>query len=458
VVREPIRNADQAIAFLMGLVRNDPRPYHTRAELDTLPVRALLERVGNPHVDLPVVHIAGSKGKGSTALYLEAILEAAGLRTGTFTSPHLERWSERLRVDGRESTPAEFSASIADLEPHVRDLHDKNAALAPSFFDVLTAAAFVHFAKRRVDCAIIETGIGGTLDATNVAEPLVGCITSVELEHTDKLGRDIGAIAAHKAGIIKPGVPVVIGRLPAEAERVVAERARTVGAPLRRLGREIVLDMCETPEPHLSVRLVDSATTVHAPLAHRLPRCMAGNIALAVALAETCTERAARAHAGAVEDAVSRALPGVRLPGRMEVLDEAPWIVVDGAHTVESMRALADMLSRFSARHMHLVVSLSAARDVGALLAPLLECAHRVVATCADPVRSLDGRRLVSSLVSAGWQASRVRAVDDPRAAVLECRAALGRHDLMCVTGSMYMAGLARSVIVASQIDRKAAP
>ena len=454
VAREPISDADQAIAFLMGLVRSDPRPYQARAALDALPVRALLERVGNPHAELAVTHVAGSKGKGTTALYLEGILEAAGRRTGTYTSPHLERWTERFRVAGRESTPAQFAALIEALRPHVRDLREQDAERAPSFFDVLTAAAFLHFAEQRVDVAIMETGIGGTLDATNVAHPVVSCITSVELEHTDKLGPDIATIAAHKAGIIKPGIPVVIGRLPAEAESIVAERAAALGAPLRVLGRDIDVEFRADAHARLSIRLAGVETIYRARLAHGVPRRIAENAALAVA----CAEHVAAADPAGLAQAVARALPSVGLPGRMEVLAERPFVVVDGAHTPESMRALADMLSRIPARKTHLLVSLSAARDAATLLAPLRERAHRVVVTRADALRSMDAQRLVSSLVGAGWDASRVRAIDDPHQAVIECRAALARHDLLCVTGSMYMAGLARALVLADGDARRAAP
>ena len=213
----------------MSLVRGDPRPYQTRARLAQLPVRALLSRVGNPEATLRVVHIAGSKGKGSTALYLEAILHAAGLGTGTFTSPHLQRWTERLRIDARESTEAEFAALLARLQPHVRALQLEDEDGAASFFDVLTAAAFLLFAQRGVDCAIVEAGIGGRLDATNVVQPRVSCITSLELEHTDKLGTHIAAIAEEKAGIIKKGVPVVVGPLPGFGRVIVGFIDRSVG-------------------------------------------------------------------------------------------------------------------------------------------------------------------------------------------------------------------------------------
>lgn len=436
----PIGTFDQAVAFLLSLVRDDPRPYQSRTEL---PIRPLLARIGDPHLGLPAVHIAGSKGKGSTALYLEAILQAAGLRTGTFTSPHLQRWTERYRIDARESTPAELTALLARLQPHVLALENELAASAPSFFDVLTAVAFLMFAERGVDCAIIETGIGGRLDATNVVHPRLACITSIELEHTDKLGTTISAIAQEKAGIIKTGVPVLTGMLPEEADAVVRAHARRLGAPVSALGREIELRTRRLADAGLAIHVADSGLAYDARLPDAAGEVQAHNAALAIA----CAHRIAARRAPALGRAVSVALAETRLPGRLEVLAQQPWIVIDGAHTPESCRALADTLGNLPARRMHLVISLSAGRDAVAVLAPLLDRAHRIVVTNADSSRSLDARAIVERLVASGFEAERVRAVPDPRQALLEARAQLARDDLLCVAGSMYMAGVARETL-----------
>ena len=444
MTREPISTSDQAAAFLMSLVRDDPRPYQAGAGGAQLPVLALLARLGDPHVGLPVVHIAGSKGKGSTALYLEAILNAAGLRTGTFTSPHLQRWTERYRIDARESTPTEFAALFARLQPHVLELLEEDNESAPSFFDVLTAAAFLLFAESRVDCAIIETGIGGRLDATNVVRPLLACITSVELEHTDKLGTSIAAIAGEKAGVIKKGAPLIIGPLPGEAESVIRHRARSLGTTVSALGQDIALDTRAEPDGGRVIRVFDEGREYHAVLPAAASDCGAHNAALAIA----CAHRVAGRSEGRLQAAVTRALADTRLPGRMEVVGERPWIVIDGAHTPASTRALAEMLKRLPAQKMHLVVSLTAARDAAAVLAPLLARAHRVVVTNADATRSLDSRRLAADLINHGYPAFRVTATPDPRKAVLETREALAPHDLLCVAGSMYMAGVARETLL----------
>jgi dihydrofolate synthase/folylpolyglutamate synthase len=440
----PIETFDQAVAFLLGLVRDEPRPYQARAALAQHPVRALLARIGDPHLGLPAVHIAGSKGKGSTALYLEAILEAAGMRTATFTSPHLQRWTERYRIDGRESTPAELTAMVARLQPHVQALQRENEESAPSFFDVLTAAAFLLFAEQGVDCAIIETGIGGRLDATNVVQPYLACITSVELEHTDKLGNTISAIAREKAGIIKAGVSAIIGTLPEEAESVMRARAERLGVKVGALGRDIGLRSQPLEGGDVSIQVSDAERTYHARLPAPAPRCKAHNAALAIA----CAHRIAARRGSAIDGAVATALADTQPPGRMEVLGRQPWIVADGAHTHGSSRALADMLSELPARRLHLVISLSAARDAAAVLAPLLEGAHRVVITNAEPSRSLDGRSIATRLVAGGFDASRVCAIPDPRRALLETRAELARDDVLCVAGSMYMAGIARETFL----------
>ena len=441
---EPISTSDQAVAFLMSLVRDDPRSYSERARLARHPVRALLTRVGEPQFDLPVVHIAGSKGKGSTALYLEAILKKTGLRTGAFTSPHLQRWTERYRVDGKELTSTAFAALFARLQPHVRDLAREDAASAPSFFDALTAAAFLLFVEEHLDCAIIEAGIGGRLDATNVVQPMLSCITSVELEHTDKLGTSIAAIAGEKAGIIKKGVPVVIGSLPGEAQSVIRMRAAELDATVSALGEDIALSTDRAPDGGITIRVTEDSREYHAELPAPAAPCNARNVALAIA----CAHRICLHDEKRLERAVTRAVPATRPPGRMEVVSKKPWVVIDGAHTPASSRALAEMLKGLPAHNMHLVVSLSGAKDAAAVLAPLLAHAHRVVVTSADPTRSLNSERLAAALVADGYPASRVRSIADPRKAVLETRAALAADDLLCVAGSMYMAGVARDTLV----------
>ena len=444
MAKEPISSADQAVEFLMSLVRDDPRPYSARALLAQHPVRALLTRIGDPHIDLPVVHIAGSKGKGSTAHYLEAILQATGLTTGLFTSPHLQRWSERYRIDGTETSSSTFAALFARLQPHVCDLIARDAACAPSFFDVLTAAAFMLFAEQRVDCAIIETGIGGRSDATNVVQPMLSCISSVELEHTDKLGNTIAAIAAQKAGIIKAGVPVIIGLLAAEAESVIRNCAAEHDAPLSALGQDIGFSTDAAPDGGLGICVTEDQHAYRAEMAAPASAYSAHNAALAIA----CARRIYPHNDALLRRSVARAVPATRPPGRMEVVAKSPWIIIDGAHTPASSLALCELLNGLPAHKLHLIVSLSGAKNASAIFAPLLADAHRVIVTNADPSRSMDSARVAADLIAGGYPASQLRTVQDPRQAVLDVRASLADDDLLCITGSMYMAGVAREVLV----------
>jgi dihydrofolate synthase/folylpolyglutamate synthase len=445
VARAPIRSADQASAFLMSLVRDDPRPYQGRAALAQLPVQALLSRLGDPHAGLPAVHIAGSKGKGSTVLYLEAILEATGLHTGSFTSPHLQRWTERFRIGGEESEPQAFADLMARLQPHVEQLLEANAATAPSFFDVLTAAALLLFAERGVDYAIIEAGIGARLDATIAVQARLTCITSVELEHTDKLGTSIAAIAAEKAGIIKQGVPIIIGPLTEAAQSVVRARAAAAGAPVSALGHEIILHPQTAVGMGPAIHVSLDGRDYRAALPANTSEANRHNAALAIA----CAHHLAGHDQLRLQQALTRALADASLPGRMELLGEHPWVLVDGAHTPASAHALAEMLDRIAPRRVHLVVSVSAARDAGTLLSPLLARAYQVIVTRADATRSLPSDRLARAIIDSGYPAFRLQTVADPRQAVLEARHVLAPDDLLCITGSMYMAGVAREALLA---------
>ena len=221
-----------ASAYLAGLINVEKERNAPYSRFDLEPIRRLMGRLGDPQADLSVIHLAGSKGKGSTGLMAEALLGAAGERVGTFTSPHLERWSERFRIDGREVTGELLADAVERIAPHIDALREQDPRRAPSFFDALTAIALLLFSEAKLDRCVFEVGLGGRLDSTNVITAAVSCITSIEFEHTQQLGNTLAEIASEKAGILKPGVPAVIGDLCDEAAEVVETRARELGAPL----------------------------------------------------------------------------------------------------------------------------------------------------------------------------------------------------------------------------------
>ena len=448
----------KAERWLAGLV-NAERPKlgaRVPARFSLAPIRALLARVGNPQHALPALHIAGSKGKGSTALFAEALLAEAGLRVGVFTSPHLTRWTERFRVDGAEVSEAALARALTRLRPSVDALR-KDAALCPSFFDATTAAAFLLFAEARVDCAVFEVGLGGRLDSTNVCEPLVTCVTSIELEHTEQLGTTLAAIAMEKAGIAKARVPLVTGALAKPARAAVRARAREVGAPLLRAGAEFHATESESAvsgsgvhywecgaggveergegcagngvggrrennerggvgehreifkrgenfaraafaaseetnaRKKINTPAFEAHFTLAAPGAHQV-----GNAALALCSARQFVRARGLTPRAPWEQIARRALARARLPGRVEIISRAPWLVVDSAHTKASARALAAVLAKIPRAHAHFVLSVSAGKDLDALiaaLAPHADTRHRHPRRAEPLARAARNRR-----------------------------------------------------------------
>lgn len=435
-----ISSLTDAERFLEGLLDVEKRADVGYARFGLEPIRRLLACVDDPQRALSVVHITGSKGKGSTALLTEAVLREAGERVGTFTSPHLERWTERFRLDGKEVSGEALACAVERLRPHIERLRRDDPANAPTFFDATTAAAFLLFAEAQVDRAVIEVGLGGRLDSTNVVDPAVACITTVELEHTDRLGATRAAIAREKAGIVKRGRPVVTGRLHPEAADVVVSTARELEAPLARLDHEIRCDVLRADGAGLELRLRDGTLDVvlASPL---LGAHQAANVALAVAL----TRRLGGRSDASIARAASTALARVSLPGRVEVLQRSPVVVVDGAHTAESARALAAALALLPGRRMRLVLSVSAGKDLDAILAALLPFANEVIVTRAEAARSLDPQD-VATAIRAAAPGLPLHAVPNPFVALRAAREGLAPDDVLCATGSIYLAGIARRI------------
>ncbi len=429
-----------AEAWLESLINLEKQRAPQRARLSLAPIRALLDRLGAPERGLSVLHVAGSKGKGSTALFAESVLRAAGARVGTFTSPHLERWTERFRVDGAEVAPERLAAAVEELRPHVDALRAAGGEVEPSFFDATTAAALLLFRDLRVDRAVLEVGLGGRLDSTNAVEPAVCCITSIELEHTDLLGDTLAAVAAEKAGILKPGVPAVCGELPTEALAVVERRAAEIGAPLARLGREIEVAV-EVVAPD-ATRLSYREGELHFDAELRVPGVhQAANAALAVA----AVSRVLAVDPAQLAHAARAGLAAARLPARVEILAREPWIVVDAAHTGASARALAEVLRRIAAP-VDFVLSISAGKDTEAILAALLPLARSLTLTRADALRSLDPVEVAAAARAVSPDVA-LRVVPNPHLALRAAREALAPDGVLCATGSIYLAGIARRVL-----------
>ncbi len=362
-------------------------PYQERQlKLDRM--RQLLTRLGQPDAGLKIVHVAGTKGKGSTSAMIGAMLTAAGYRTGLFSSPHLERIEERFVVDGQPCTADELVTLVSRVRVKVRAMDEEAAADGDlteglTYFDITTAMALLHFVELHADAAVLEVGLGGRLDSTNVCLPAVSVITSISFDHMRQLGYTLSAIAREKAGIIKPGVPVICGVVDEEPQAVVAEIAREHGCRLIQLGRDFRVRY-QTPR-HNASGAIDFKYTVagqefqmdQVPLAMRGPH-QATNAAIALATV------AELRHQGwcVSSDAMRLGLSLAMLPGRVEVLWGEPTIVLDTAHNPASARALVESLAELtSPKRRTLIVSISHDKDVTAVVRELAQHFDRIIVT-----------------------------------------------------------------------------
>ncbi len=396
----------------------------------------LLARLGNPHCSVPTVHVAGTKGKGSTAAMVASALMAAGYRTGLYTSPHLVDLRERMRVDGRLISKADLLRLTARLRPEVEAVNARAAYGRLTTFELLTALGFLYFAEARVDCQVVEVGLGGRLDATNVVRPEVAVITTLGLDHTDVLGGTLTQIAGEKAGIIKPGVPVVSARQEEEALRVLAQVCTEKQAPLRLVGRDITYRALETRQDgqRVLVQGRQEAYDLRLPL---LGQYQQENAAVAVGALEVLQEKGFRLTA----EGIARGLAQVRWPGRFQVIRRRPLVIADGAHNppaaVELRRALLSYAG-YARRPRVLVVGSSADKDyagVARLLGPLFDAA---VVTRARHPRALDTGVLAGVLQQYVPHVQQAGAVSE---ALEQAVARAGARGFVCATGSLFLVG-----------------
>lgn len=435
---------DDAIAFWYSRINYEVRAAGP-ADLKLERMRALLRLVGDPHLRVRTVHITGTKGKGSTAAMLTAVLRAGGYRVGLFSSPHLVQVEERTQVDGVPISSDELTAHIARLVPAVE--HLERTGPPPTFFEIGTAVGFLHFVHRRCDVAVLEVGLGGRFDSTNVCAPLVSVITSVGLDHTAQLGNTLEEIAFQKAGIIKPGVPVVSGVTPPGPRAVIERVAAEVGAKVVQAGRDFSF---EYDPARRSVTVMEprpagsgcQPTTRPLPVAvplGLLGRHQGANAAVAVAT----LEQLRRTGMPITERAMAKGLADVCWPARVELISERPTVILDTAHNVPSVEALIDTLSSCLPVSGRKAVVFAVSSDkqyteMLTLLAGYFDDFHLTKygtnPRCVSP-KVLDDllasiapnrRRTVYTTAAEAWAAARRIAGDD---------------DLVCVTGSVFLAG-----------------
>lgn len=430
------------------------------ADLQLHRMRRLLRALGDPQRGLKIVHIAGTKGKGSTAAMIAAALQGAGLRTGLFCSPHLHRIEERFRIDDQDARPADLVDLVETLRPVVADLDARGSLHGRppvTFFELTTAMGLLHFARNQADVVVFEVGMGGRLDSTNVVRPVVSVLTSISFDHTRQLGNTLGAIAREKAGIIKRGRSVVSGVRGAEAREQIRRIAAARSSKLYELDTDFDYEF-QPPSSESGTGPRGGRVAVRtwrrqwgALAVPLLGPHQAQNAATALAALDVLGE-STEIEVGPAE--VARGWATLRFPARVEVLGQRPWLIVDGAHNVASAEALAATLRLcFPAGPRTLIFGTTREKDLQGQLRALLPLFERVIATryhenprAVEIVEVADAIRELSSGAEPLKAAGPVEALELARRVTPD-------NGLVCVTGSLFLAAEARAAILGLSTD-----
>ncbi len=443
---------ERALNTIFGRVNfeRQPRFDYSGAALNLERMQTLLDRLGNPHRQYHIVHVAGSKGKGSICAFTEAMLRAAGYRTGLYTSPHLHTFRERIRVAGRLIGRSELVTLVEACQPAVASL------AGVTTFELITALAFTYFAQQGVDWAVVEVGLGGRLDATNVVVPDASIISSLSYEHTSILGDTLGQIAREKAGIIKPGVPVVSAPQADEAFDVIQAVSQAQAAPLTVLGREWTWRTGQQNWNQQRFDLIPAPS--HAQQGEALVDLKIGllgehqviNAAVSVLAVQTLAARTTTIPL----DAVRAGLASTWWPARFEFLavpnhssGQMPTIIADGAHNADSAVRLAQLLGaqrqRQAAGRTTVILGTSGDKDVAGILHALLPLCDELICTQAHHPRALDAVQLAATARTLAPNLP-IRVTPGVAAAMDQAVAAARPADILCLTGSLFVAAEGR--------------
>lgn len=450
----------EAIQFLFDRIdyeRVVKMPY-TKRDLNLSRMRRLLELLGDPHQRVRAIHVAGTKGKGSVAAFLTATLTAAGYHCGSYSSPHLHAVEERFVIDGEPCTPQTLVALVEQIRPVATQVDRESHGCGPTYFELCTAMAFQHFATIGVDVAVIEVGLGGRLDSTNVCTPLVSVITSISYDHTKQLGNTLTLIAGEKAGIIKPGVPVVSGATGSEARETIEAVSHTKGSQLSQIDSDFRASNYQPP----SDALADQASTdievseddswhcrLHATPLGLLGAHQAQNAATAYAATQQLP-----GDLRVDERALRVGFASARCAARIEIVRARPLTIVDAAHNVASTRALVQVLREmFGERPRWLLLATTRGKDVSGMLRVLLPAFQRVICTrYLNNPRAYDVRKLealakrMSREVSAPCDGT-IQAADEPRQAFELINRGGSGDRVLCATGSFFIAAEIRELV-----------
>jgi dihydrofolate synthase/folylpolyglutamate synthase len=414
-------------------------------------MRTLLKKLGNPQDHFRSVHVAGTKGKGSTCAMIAAMLQATGYKVGLYTSPHLVDIRERIAIDGHMISQAEFARLVRMIEPIVARMRP-----TPTYFDVMTAIAFKYFADQKVELAVVETGLGGRLDSTNVIKPEVTAITSISRDHMAQLGPTLTSIATEKAGIFKHNIPAVSVVQDPEAEAALKKVADKVGVTLDITGKTIEFsyrfESSRMLGPHNRICLTTPSSKFEHLAVPLIGEHQAINCGLALAVIDRLKSRGI-----AINDTrVMEGLAKVTLPGRMEMVNQTPRVIVDGAHNAASLDAVMKAIGQhIPYDSMVVIFGCCADKDVPGMLERITSGADKVIFTRVDSIRSADPEELAAQYVELYGKMAQVAPTLEEALEI--AYRAVTKEDIICITGSFYLVGAAKKLFAAKNAEAQKA-
>ncbi len=396
-------------------------------------VEEFLDRMGNPQSAARTIHIAGTKGKGSVAAMIAQVLSSSGYKTGLYTSPHFHTLRERIAIDGVLISEADFAVAMAEVKPFIESTRQDSSFRQLTYFEALTALAFAYFQKTHVDFQVLEVGLGGRLDATNVvANPLVCIITAISLDHTQLLGNTIGEIAREKAGIIKPRCWAVISPQPREAASVITDVCRDQKAKTVQVGDDVTWQKVGGDLYHQSLVVQGRIGKYQADIP-LLGEFQLENAATAIAALEILSSEG---YAISAADIV-RGLARVRWPGRFQIMQQHPTVLIDGAHNVASMKRLASSIKAyFPDKRPVFVFGTSCDKDIPGIINELVAISRQVIVTQASHSRAAPIPTLVAEFSKQGIEPQMRQTVGEAMSRALSLA---GETDIVCVTGSLFI-------------------
>jgi dihydrofolate synthase/folylpolyglutamate synthase len=427
-------NYNQAEDYLNTFTNYEQIPGITYASSDysLRHVEELLDRMGNPQSAASTIHIAGTKGKGSVAAMIAQVLSDSGYKTGLYTSPHLHTLRERISVDGNLISEAEFAATIDEVKPFIESMNQDAALRRLTYFEALTALTFAYFKKKQVDVQVLEVGLGGRLDATNVAKPVVCIITPISLDHTQILGNNLEEIAREKAGIIKPGCWVVLSPQSVEAASVISDICRDKEARVVQVGKDISWQKIDG-DLHHQLLAIEGRTRKYQVSIPLLADFQLENTATAVAAMEILASSGFAISAADIAQGLAR----VKWPGRFHILQEHPTVLVDGAHNVASMKGLVNNIREyFPHKRIFLVFGTSCDKDIPGIINELVALSPQVIVTQTEHSRAAALSTLAAEFNKRGIEPEIKVTVTE---AISRALYIADRRDIVCVTGSLFV-------------------